>query len=63
MALVYLMVIWNILGPFGIFYGHVVMWYIFHCYSILRQEKSGKPGLLCKLLQLPKAKCRKSFEC
>jgi hypothetical protein len=31
---VYLMFIWNILWPFGIFYGHfgnvVIIWYIFH---------------------------------
>jgi hypothetical protein len=42
------MVIWNILRPFGIIYGHfgkvVVIWYIFPRFGILHQEKSGNPA-------------------
>jgi hypothetical protein len=40
--------IWNILRPFGIFYGHfgnlVVLWYIFLCFGILYQGIFGNPG-------------------
>jgi hypothetical protein len=46
--LIYILVIWNTLLPLGIFYGHlgnfVVIWYIFHRFGILYQEKSGNPG-------------------
>jgi hypothetical protein len=36
--------IWNILRPFGTFYGHLVaMWYILHHIDILCQENSGNP--------------------
>jgi hypothetical protein len=42
------MFIWNILRPFGIFYGHfgnvVIIWYIFHRFGVLCQEKSGNPA-------------------
>jgi hypothetical protein len=42
------MVIWNILRPFNIVYGHfcnvVIIWYIFHRFGTLCQEKSGIPG-------------------
>jgi hypothetical protein len=41
------MTIWSILRPLEIFYVHlvyfVVFWYIFPCYGILDQEKSGNP--------------------
>jgi hypothetical protein len=47
--LVFFMTIWSILRPFEIFYGHfiyfVVIWYIFPCFGILDQEKSGNPAL------------------
>jgi hypothetical protein len=39
--LVYFMVIWNFLWSFG---NAVIIWYIFHRFGILCQEKSGKPG-------------------
>jgi hypothetical protein len=39
--------IWSILRLLEIFYSHlvyfVVMWYIFHSFGILDQEKSGNP--------------------
>jgi hypothetical protein len=42
------MAIWNILLHFGIFYGpslhFLVVWYIFHRFGMLYQEKSGSPG-------------------
>jgi hypothetical protein len=38
---VYFMVIWHILWPLG---NVVVIWYIFPCFGILCQEKSGSPG-------------------
>jgi hypothetical protein len=44
----YFMTICNILLPFGIIYGRlvlfVVIWYIFHVLTSLEQEKSGNPG-------------------
>jgi hypothetical protein len=44
------MEIWNILRPFGIFYGHfgnlALIWYIFLRFGILYQEKSGNPEYL-----------------
>jgi hypothetical protein len=44
-TLVYFMTIWSILRPLEIFYVHlvyfVVFWYIFPCFGILDQEKSG----------------------
>jgi hypothetical protein len=48
--LVYFVVIWNILRPFDILYGHyvgnvVVIWHIFHRSGILCQEKAGNPVL------------------
>jgi hypothetical protein len=55
--LVYFMVIWSILWPFGLVYGHfiylmvilymyfVVIWYIFPRFGILHQAKSGSPVL------------------
>jgi hypothetical protein len=45
----YFMPICNILWPFGLFYGHLVIcnsWYIFYHFGILCQEKSGNPGQL-----------------
>jgi hypothetical protein len=40
-----LMASWNILSSFGIFCRHlvyfVVIWYIFSCFGMLHQEKSG----------------------
>jgi hypothetical protein len=40
--------IWNILWPFGIFYGHLgyfmTIWYIFAGFDIMDQEKSGNPA-------------------
>jgi hypothetical protein len=39
--LVYFMVIWNIFRPFG---NVVLIWYIFHRFGIVCQEKSGNPG-------------------
>jgi hypothetical protein len=54
--LVYFMTIWNILRPFGIIYGHlvlfVVIWYIFLVLVCLDPEKSGNPdpnGLVGRL--------------
>jgi hypothetical protein len=45
--MVYFMVIWSILRPFDIFYGHlvylVVIGYSFPRFGILHQEKSGNP--------------------
>jgi hypothetical protein len=38
----YITAIRYILWPFGEL---VVIWYIFHCFGILYQEKSGNPGL------------------
>jgi hypothetical protein len=38
----YFTAIGNILWPCGII---VVIWYIFHRFSILDQEKSGNPGM------------------
>jgi hypothetical protein len=39
---------WSISRSFVIFYGHlvqfVIIWYIFSCFGILYQEKSGNPG-------------------
>jgi hypothetical protein len=46
--MVYLMSIWNILLPFGILYGHliiVVIWYIFPRFGIVSREKSGNPDI------------------
>jgi hypothetical protein len=46
--LVYLLAIWSILRPFGIFCDHLVhfafIWYIFSAFGIMYQEKSGNPG-------------------
>jgi hypothetical protein len=46
--LVYFILIWNILLPFDIFYGDlvlcVVIWYISPRFGMLYQEKSGNPG-------------------
>jgi hypothetical protein len=46
--LVYFMTIWSTLWPLEMFYGHlvyfVVIWYIFPCFGILDQEKSGNPA-------------------
>jgi hypothetical protein len=44
----YFTVIWNILWPFG---NVVVMWYIFHCFGTLCQEKSGNPEQECHFNQ------------
>jgi hypothetical protein len=45
--LLYIMAIWNILRPFGIFYDHLVhfvfIWYIFSSLGIMHREKSGNP--------------------
>jgi hypothetical protein len=42
------MAIWNILQTVGIFYDHLVdfvfIWYIFSCFGIMYQDKSGNPG-------------------
>jgi hypothetical protein len=42
------MVIWNILWPFGKFYGHfgnlVAIWHIFSRFGILNKETSGNPA-------------------
>jgi hypothetical protein len=50
--LVYVMVIWSILRPFGVFYDHLVhfvfIWYIFPTFGIMYQEKSGNPDLKSK---------------
>jgi hypothetical protein len=52
--LVYLMAIWSILQPFGLFYSHwlyfIVIWYILSRFGMLYQEKSGNPGLELVLL-------------
>jgi hypothetical protein len=46
--LIYFMAIWNILWIFGTFCDHsvhiVFIWYIFSCFGIMHQEKSGNPG-------------------
>jgi hypothetical protein len=43
---------WYILWPFGTFYGNLgsfvtiwYIWYIFSCFGIMHQEKSGNPDL------------------
>jgi hypothetical protein len=45
---IYFMIIWSILRPLEIFYGHlvyfVVIWYISRRFGILYQEKSGNPA-------------------
>jgi hypothetical protein len=50
----YFMFIWNILRPFGIFYGNVcnvvIIWYIFHHFAVLCQEKSGNPDFTEKVV-------------
>jgi hypothetical protein len=54
------MAIWTILGPFGLFYGHLVyfegIWYILWLFGIfspvfgmLYQEKSGNPAVVGRL--------------
>jgi hypothetical protein len=47
--LIYFMVIWIILRPFGKFYDHMVhfvfIWYIFSGLGIMHQEKSGNPDV------------------
>jgi hypothetical protein len=48
--LVYFMVIWYILWPFG---NIVVIWYIFHRFGILCQEKSGNPARTAQSRFLP----------
>jgi hypothetical protein len=52
--LVYFGDIRSTLRPFNMFYGHmvyfVVIWYIFPCFGMLYQEKSGNPALQTKLL-------------
>jgi hypothetical protein len=40
----YFMANYYILWPFGIFYGHLVIWYIFQSFGILYREKSGNPA-------------------
>jgi hypothetical protein len=52
MTLVYLIAIWSILRPIGIFYGHlvhfVVIWYrYFSRFGMLYREKSGNPAYEC----------------
>jgi hypothetical protein len=42
--LMYYKAIWNILWTFGILYDHLVIWYIFPCFGVMHQEKSGKPA-------------------
>jgi hypothetical protein len=48
--LIYFMVIWNILWISGIFCDHsvhiVLIWYIFSCFGIMHQEKSGNTGVM-----------------
>jgi hypothetical protein len=45
----YFMTLWFILGPLEIFHGHFGIfcgnWYIFSCFGILDQEKSGNHDL------------------
>jgi hypothetical protein len=45
--MIYLMVVWNILRTFGIFYDHLVhlvfLWYIFSGFGIMYQEKIWQP--------------------
>jgi hypothetical protein len=44
-GLVYFKAIWNILLPFGIYYGNLeTIWYSFPRFGTLCQEKSGNPG-------------------
>jgi hypothetical protein len=46
-TLMYFTAIWNILWTIGILYYRllhlVFLWYIFSCFGIMRQEKSGNP--------------------
>jgi hypothetical protein len=50
--LIYFSAIWNILAPFGIFYGHLVqfvfVWYIFSGFGTMCHEKSGNPDGITK---------------
>jgi hypothetical protein len=59
--LIYFMAIWNILWIFGISCDHsvhiVLIWYIFSCFGIMHQEKSGNPAseafeICCSTLSL-----------
>jgi hypothetical protein len=53
--LVYFMVICNILRPFGIFYGRlVIIWYIFPVLVLWSQEKSGNPGGFTRVIYFRK---------
>jgi hypothetical protein len=46
--LLYFMIIWNIVRPFGVIYcllvQFVVIWYIHYLWVCFDQEKSGNPG-------------------
>jgi hypothetical protein len=52
--LIYFKAIWDILGPFGIFYGHLVqfafVWYIFSGFGTVCHEKSGNPAVNIDLI-------------
>jgi hypothetical protein len=54
--MVYPMVIRNLLRPFGIFYGHLIIqlkfWNIFPRFGILKKEKSGNPGRELKRMKI-----------
>jgi hypothetical protein len=51
--LVYFMPIWiYYIRTSGIFYGHLVIWYIFPRFGILCQQKSGDPDRRLNLITL-----------
>jgi hypothetical protein len=63
--LVYFMIIWSILRPLEIFYGHLVYfvanWYISPRFGILHQEKSDNPGSDCDCLTRLSLSCINPF--
>jgi hypothetical protein len=52
------MAIWNILRAVAIFYDQLVRfalsWYIFSCFGIMYQEKSGNPAFCYSVYKLVK---------
>jgi hypothetical protein len=51
---------WNILQPFGMFYGHLVF---FSCFGVLYREKSGSHGYLLSFIQKISPYPLRDFKC